>query len=203
MAQGKRLSQQFLNAILFMTGVLFFGCSQTRVYHHSFDSVQTHLSEKFDTHLSRETSSMIYPIDKVPALEDLQDIENPEVQRLVSLFWYTEDLVVEEYIPSRKLQFQLTRGNITRKFKIEALSETESEVTVNFLYRFLLFYSSMPKTESRFLSELETDLEAGTVSSTYAKEAGEMMMLMLGEIGEDGWESFEGEYTFEFSEEIE
>lgn len=182
---------------------LFSACSQTRVYHHRFDSVQTYLSEKFDTDLSNESSSVIYPVDKVPALEDLQDIENPEVQRLVSLFWYTEDLVVEEYIPSKKLQFQLTRGNITRKFKIEALSETESEVTVNFLYRFLLFYSSMPKTESRFLSELETDLEAGTVSSTYAKEGGEMMMLMLGEIGEDGWESFEGEYTFEFSEEIE
>ena len=182
---------------------LFSACSQTRVYHHRFDSVQNHLSEKFDTDLSNESSSVIYPVDKVPVLEDLQDIENPEFQRLVSLFWYNEDLVVEEYIPSKKLQFQLTRGNITRRFKIEALSETESEVTVNFLYRFLLFYSSMPKTESRFLSELEADLEAGTVSSTYAKEAGEMMMLMLGEIGEDGWESFEGEYTFEFSEEIE
>ena len=182
---------------------LFSACSQTRVYHHRFDSVQNHLSEKFDTDLSNESSSVIYPVDKVPVLEDLQDIENPEFQRLVSLFWYNEDLVVEEYIPSKKLQFQLTRGNITRRFKIEALSETESEVTVNFLYRFLLFYSSMPKTESRFLSELEADLEAGTVSSTYAKEGGEMMMLMLGEIGEDGWESFEGEYTFEFSEEIE
>ena len=203
MAKVNQLSRLLFQSVFGMLLLFCIGCSQTRVYKHSFDSMQVHLSEKFDTDLSSEKSSVIYPVDKVPELEDIQEIENPEVQRLVSLFWYTEDLVVEEYIPSQKLVFQLTRGNITRKFKVEALSESETEVTVDFLYRFLLFYSSMPKTESKFLSDLDSDLELEKVSNIYAKENGEIMMLMLGEIEEDRWESFEGDYTFEFTEEIE